>query len=189
MPKNPSSVARLVQSSGPEIEAPPANAGMPPAPFVGECIGTRHPVLAGRVCVRWAASEGSVERWVPTLRGVAVRERERVLLLQTSGEPDPIVVGVLDGFEARAAGRRGPSVELALDEVFTLLAENGQPLLEVVRNAEGPVVRLLTLDTQLELPGKLRIQASDIELSARKGSVRIEADDEVVVQGGMIRLN
>jgi hypothetical protein len=127
---------------------------------------------------------------VPTLRGVAVRERDRVLLLQTANEPDPILVGVVDGFEPRETERRpGPSVELAIDEVFTLLAETGKPLLEIVRNAEGAVVRLLSGETQLELPGKLRIQATDIELSARRGSVRIQSDDDVVVQGEMVRLN
>lgn len=85
--------------------------------------------------------------------------------------------------------RAGPSLALAVDEVFTLVAENGKPLLEIVGNASGPVVRLLCGDTQLELPGKLRIAAADIELTARRGSVRIEADDDVVVQGEMVRLN
>jgi hypothetical protein len=111
-------------------------------------------------------------------------------LLETENELEPIVIGVIDGFEPRETERRaGPSIELAVDETFTLVAENGAPLLEIVRSADGPVVRLLHEDTQLELPGRLRIQASDIELMARGGSVRIEADDDVVVQGEMVRLN
>jgi hypothetical protein len=190
MPKKSSSVARLVGSPAPEVAAAPTHAPSSHAPVVGECIDARHPVLAGRVRVRWAAPDGPVERWLPTLRGVAIRERDRVLLLVTANELEPIVIGVIDGFEPREAERRpGPSVELAIDETFTLVAENGAPLLEIVRSADGPVVRLLHADTQLELPGKLRIQATEIELMARRGSVRIEADDDVVIQGEMVRFN
>jgi len=190
MPKKPSSVAQLVTRSMPEVEAPPASARAPRVPLVAECIDARHPVLAGRVRVRWAAPEGDVERWVPTLRGIAVRARDRVLLLQASDQSDPIVVGVVDGFEPREVERRpGPSIELASDEVFTLRAENGKALLELFQSADGPVVRLLTRDTQIELPGRLRIEATDIELFARRGSVKIEADDDVVVRGEMVRLN
>jgi hypothetical protein len=39
------------------------------------------------------------------------------------------------------------------------------------------------------MPGKLRIQATDIELLARRGSVDIQADYHVVVQGEVLRLN
>jgi hypothetical protein len=190
MPKTARTVARLVNSSAPEAAPAPNSAAASRAPVVGECIDARHPVLVGRVRVRWAAPDGPVERWVPTLRGVAIRERDRVLLLDTANELEPIVIGVIDGFEPREAERRpGPSVELAIDETFTLVAENGSPLLEIVQSADGPVVRLLHADTQLELPGKLRIQATEIELIARRGSVRIEADDDVTIQGEMVRLN
>jgi hypothetical protein len=183
-------IVRLVDLSPPELEATPVSSSTSRAPFVAECIDAHHPVLAGRVRVRWTSPQGTVEQWVPTLRGVAVRERDRVLLLPTPNELEPILVGVVDGFEPRETERRpGPSLELAIDEVFTLLAESGQPLLEIVRNADGPLVRLLSEDTQIELPGKLRIQATDIELSARRGSVRIQADDDVVIQGEMVRLN
>jgi hypothetical protein len=190
MPKKTSTVARLVNSSAPEPAPAPNTTASSHAPLVGECIDARHPELAGRVRVRWVAPDGPVERWVPALRGVAIRERDRVLLLATANELEPIVIGVIDGFEPREAERRaGPSVALAVDETFTLVAENGAPLLEIVRSADGPVVRLLHADTQLELLGKLRIQATEIELMARRGSVHIEADDDVTIQGEMVRLN
>jgi hypothetical protein len=189
MPKN-TTLARLVNSSAPDAPTAPTPTASSRAPFVGECTDARHPVLAGRVRVRCAAPDGPVERWLPALRGVAIRERDRVLLLETANALEPIVIGVIDGFEPREAERRpGPNVELAINETFTLVAENGSPLLEIVRSADGPVVRLLHADTQLELPGKLRIQATEIELLARRGSVRIEADDDVVIQGEMVRLN
>jgi hypothetical protein len=190
MPKKTSTVTRLVNPSAPQVAAAPTPTASPRAPFIGECTDARHPVLAGRVRVRWTASEGPVERWLPALRGVASRERDRVLLLETGTELEPIVIGVIDGFEPREAPRRpGPSVELKVDETFALVAENGAPLLEIMQSAHGPVVRLLHGDTQVELPGKLRIQATDIELLARRGSVHIQADDDVVVQGEMVRLN
>jgi hypothetical protein len=190
MPKNPSNIARLVPSPGSEAEVAPASAVAPGAPLVGECIDARHPTLAGRVRVRWATTEGTLEDWLPALRGLTVRAQDRVLLVQTRAEPAPIVVGVIDGYAPREAEQRpGPSLTLANDEVFTVRAENGTPLLEIARNADGPIVRLLTRDTQLELPGQLRIHAAEIELSARRGSVRIEASEEVVVRGEMIRLN
>jgi hypothetical protein len=55
---------------------------------------------------------------VPALRGVAIRERDRVLLLETATEFEPIVIGVIDGFEPCETPRRaGPSVELKVDDL------------------------------------------------------------------------
>jgi uncharacterized protein (DUF2345 family) len=69
------------------------------------------------------------------------------------------------------------------------MTKEGEPLLEVVREASGPVVRLLQAAARIDLPGALRIEADAIELRARTGEVRIEAADDVVVRGGAIRLN
>lgn len=160
--------------------------------LVAECIAARHPTLEGRVRVRWLAENGELEEsWVPVLRNLAIREHDRVLLLCASNEPQPIVVGVVDGFARRPEPPQhaGVTLELKSDEVVRVLGERGQSLLEISRNAEGPVVRLFTGDTQLELPGKLRIKASEIELCAERGDVRIQANDDVVIQGEMVRLN
>lgn len=160
-------------------------------PVVAECVDARHPILESRVRVRWTSEAGVVEDlWVPTLRGLALREQDRVLL-QPVDNHEPIVVGVVDGFARRElpARRPGPTVELKPDETFTVVTERGEVLLDVIRSAEGPVVRLLSKDTQLELPGKLRISASEIELRAERGSIQIEANDDVVVIGEMVRLN
>jgi len=69
---------------------------------------------------------------------------------------------------------RRPSVvahvlEMKRDEALQVNAENGQPLLHIARNQQGPVIRLLQADTQVELPGKLRITAGAIEMRARAG--------------------
>jgi hypothetical protein len=161
-------------------------------PFVAECIDARHPVLQGRARVRWRSETGAVQDlWAPTLRGVVVREGDRVLLLPATNEAEPIVVGVVDGFARRSEPVRneGPIVELKADEVFRVVTEQGVSLLEIVRNADGPVVRLMQNDAQIEIPGKLLIKASEIELRAERGPVRIDANDDVIVTAEMIRLN
>jgi len=62
-------------------------------------------------------------------------------------------------------------------------------LLHIARNQQGPVIRLLQADTQVELPGKLRITAGAIEMRARAGAVRIDASDDVEIVGEAIHLN
>jgi hypothetical protein len=106
-------------------------------------------------------------------------------------QPDAIVVGVVDGFSHRpeAPKRVAHILEMKSDEVLHDNAENGQLLLEIARNQQGPVIRLLQADTQVELPGKLRITASAIEMRARAGAVRIDASDNVEIVGEAIHLN
>lgn len=160
-------------------------------PRMAECVDARHPTLVGRVRVRWTLAEGGAELWVPTLQGVVVREGDRVLLLEAAGATEPLVIGVVDGFRRRADAPRsaGSTVKLEADEVLQVVTESGDPLLEIVRNADGPVIRLLQKDTQVAIAGKLRIQADEIELTAVRGGLRIDATDDVVVQGETIHLN
>lgn len=131
------------------------------------------------------------ERWLPILRGLVIRERDRVLVMPTANEPEPIVVGVVDGFTRRAEPPQTSAVQLELrgDETFRITGERGQPLVEIVQGSNGPVVRLLHADTELELPGKLKLRAAEIELTASRGDVRIEANDDVSIKGEMVRLN
>jgi len=160
--------------------------------LVGVCLAARHPTLEGRVKVRWLDAQGDLkERWMPKLRSIVVREQDRVLVLRASNEPEPIVVGVVDGFSRRAEPARYPGVTLELkgDEVFRLTSERGQSLLEIVQGTDGPLVRILSADTELELPGKLKIKAAEIELKADRGGVRIEANDDVEIKGEMVRIN
>lgn len=48
---------------------------------------------------------------------------------------------------------------------------------------------LLRADLDLDLPGKLRISAKSIELEPKQGQARIEASDDVVVNGEVIHLD
>ncbi|MDO9015913.1 MAG: hypothetical protein Q8S73_38895 [Deltaproteobacteria bacterium] len=160
-------------------------------PCMGECIDDRHPTLSGRARVRWTDPSGAPrDRWLPTLLGVAVRAGDRVLLVSLAHEPDPVVTGVIDGFATRPdAAATGPVVELAAGESLRVVAADGAALVELRQSPDGPVVRLLSTDAAIELPGRLRLTADAIALHARRGGVEVTASDDVAVQGEAIRLN
>ncbi len=161
------------------------------ANLVGQCIADDHPQQLKRVRVRWLADGDEQEAWVPTLRRLAVRRGDQVLLSRPANWPEPIVVGVLDGFPRRDELERveAARIDLRSDEAVRVAGVNGAPLLELFESEEGPVVRLLQEDTQLELAGALRISAREIALSAREGPIEIDTPDEVIVKGENIYLN
>jgi hypothetical protein len=160
-------------------------------PCVGECLDARHPTLQGRVRVRWTTPTGEPrERWVPTLQGLSVRAGDRVLLVALAHEPEPVVTGVIDGFAARPeATAQGPSVTLAPGESLRVVGADGTALVELRQSPAGPVVRLLSMDAAIELPGRLSVTADAIALHARRGAVELSATDDVAVRGEAIRLN
>lgn len=160
--------------------------------LVGEVTDDRHPSLRGRVRVRWSDLEGQIfEKWLPTLHGLPVRVSDRVLLTQPSNWPEYVVTGVIDGFARRPDVDREEraSLELKRDEVLRVRSQSGEDLLELFDGESGPVVRLLTPDVDIDLPGKLRVRASSIELEAKRGQVRITASDDVIVRGETVHLN
>jgi hypothetical protein len=164
----------------------------PEGHVVATCTEERHPTLTGRIRVRCEDERGCVhENWVATLQGLSVRVSDRVLVLKLPHQPDAIAVGVVDGFSQRPEPPKLVTqiLEMKRDEALQVNAENGQPLLQIARNQQGPVIRLLQADTQIELPGKLCITADAIEMRARAGAVRIDASDDVEIVGEAIHLN
>ncbi|MEZ4453353.1 MAG: hypothetical protein R3B09_28070 [Nannocystaceae bacterium] len=159
--------------------------------LLGECLEDRHPVLRGRVLVRVDGPAGERRFWAPTLQGLAIRPRDRVLLIRPGNASEWIVSGVVDGLAARPEPPTRPAatIELKPDESIQVVASSGAPVLEVRPGAEGPVVRLLRADVRVELPGALEIAAGSIALEATEGKVEIKASDDVVVQGELVRLN
>ncbi len=161
-------------------------------PSVGDCVADRHPTLLGRNHIRHPDGNGEpVERWLASLYGLPVRTHDRVLLLQPGNWPEPVVIGVIDGFAVRPemTSSTAANLELRSDEVIRIHGCRGEPLVEVRQQESGPVVRLLSLDVNLELPGKLKVSAKSIELEARQGGVNIAASDDVNVKGEVIKLN
>lgn len=160
--------------------------------LLGTCVDDRHPTLLGRVRIRWSRTGGEEEeRWLPALQGLALRKGDRVLVQRVENWPEPVVTGVVDGFATRREPETTPalSVELKPDETVEVRAADGSRLLELSPGAHGPVVRIVTPDVDLDVPGRLRLKADVLEFKARRGSVRIDAGDDVVVTGEVIKLN
>lgn len=160
--------------------------------WVGTCTDIHHPVLRGRIEVRWSDHRGQLHtRWLPTLASIAVRAGDRVVCDEPVNFDEPVVMGVLDGFTPRPERptQAGASIALRLDEHLAITDEAGNTLVELRGGGGGPVVKVLHAATTLDLPGKLSIRADAIELAARTGDLRIEARGDVRVNGDFIRLN
>lgn len=174
-----------------EVQSPFAPTGESGS-LVGEVVDVRHPSLRGRVRVRWQDLEGQTfEKWLPTLQSLPVRVADRVLMIRAANWPEPVVTGVIDGFARRPEIERETkaSLELKRDEAIRVQSAAGEDLVEVFEGENGPVIRLLRDDVDLDLQGKLRIRAASIELEAKQGQARIKASDDVVVVGETIHLN
>lgn len=172
------------------IASPPASSTS--VCVVGECVEARHPSLRGRILVRWKEGDGAQrERWLPTLQGLPVREADRVVLLRPSNGDELVVTGVVDGFARRPDPERSnrAMLELRRDEAVRIVGSDGRDLMEVFEGDRGPVVRLLHEDLDIATSGRLRIRARQLQLQAEQGKVEIEATDDIVVRGEVIRLN
>jgi hypothetical protein len=191
---SPEAEANAVLSS--LLEAP-AFVGHTPAPaapsacLIGVCIDDRHPTLLGRARIRWTTSEGRADAWVPLLSSLVVRTGDQVLITQPANGPEPVVVGVVDGFAHRPAAPHHSAASLTLekDEALQIRDARGRPLLELRSSDDGPVVRLLSSNLAFEVEGKLAFRAAAIRVEASSGSVEIEAADDVCVKGEVIHLN
>jgi len=163
----------------------------PAESFVGECEKSRHPTLNGRIFVSWEEGQDCKRAWLPTLHALSVRKCDRVLLQRPTNWPEPIVVGVIDGFAARPEVQ--PSVaatlEVQRDESVRIHSVDGTGLIEIRVAESGPVVRILSRDVDIEFSGALNITADQIALRAQRGPVHIDATDDVVVRGETIQLN
>jgi hypothetical protein len=181
--------ASSISGEGRQMTAP----SMAPHSLVGICLSSEHPILPGRTLIGWDDDdEVSREAWLPRLRGVLLRPGDRVLLTAPANHGEPVVLGVLDGLEVRRPGApadAGPLVRLGQGEALRVASADGTPLLEVGMTDAGPEVRLLVNATGIQVPGKLRFSADDLEFEARQGEVRVNASGDVKVTGEVIRLN
>jgi len=169
------------------IEAPAALA----ASEVGSCVADRHPVLSGRVLVRFERDRGPVEQWLPCLMSVCPRDGDRVLVLRAAGAAEAIVVGVVDGYRRRVEPEPRITNVRAIerDESVRIEAADGRGLVEVRASETGCVVTLLSKDATLAADGALTIEAETVALRARQGAVSVKASEDVEIQGEHVRLN
>src|SRR5690349_19423633 len=93
-------------------EPGPSEAGVP---LVGEVVDVRHPVRAGCVLVALRGPDGrEVQRWLPSLQGLAIRASDRVLVVRPANALEPVVIGVIDGLAPRPEPRRAAAATIAL---------------------------------------------------------------------------
>lgn len=175
----------------PDERAPSRSIDFPAgAVAVGLCVEDRHEVWVGRAKVRWEGA-GSGEAWLPTLRGVVVRSGDRVLVVRPDNLDDPVICGVVDGLRRRKEAPPTTATRLSVrdDESVRVESDDGRPLMEIHRSQAGPVVRLLDDDALVSVDGHLAFRADTLDFEATKGSVRIQAAEDVIVRGEIVRLN
>lgn len=175
-------------------------ASMRSGTLVGECLDTHHPHLPRRVLVRVRDESGKpISAWLPTLVELRIRVGNKLLLSKPDNWPEPVVLGVLGGLDAPAPepdlslatepASSDPQLRLEQGETLQVTGPEGQPLLTISATVDGPVVKLLRSNVEIDMPGVLRIGADRIELAAREGGVDIRADGDTIVRSRTIRLN
>jgi hypothetical protein len=162
-------------------------------PLVAEVIDTHHPHRPGRILVSWTSDDGEDrEAWLHTTTQVRPRTGDRVLLLRPTNYCECIVTAVLSRdpvppqpADGQAVGR----VALQPSESLRVEASDGTPLVEIASSEHGPVVRVLSRDLELAVPGRLRLSADTIECVSGQGGTDLRSDGETVVRAPRIRLN
>lgn len=81
------------------------------------------------------------------------------------------------------------TLQLEPRQAVRILDDRGEPLLDIGWSEAGPVLQLARGDAAIDVAGKLRVHADQIEMIARDGELKMLAKDDVVVRGEKIRLN
>ena len=160
--------------------------------LIGTCLDIEHPSLSNRFLIQWRDVSGKQhEAWLPCLKDIKPARHDRVLLQQPDNWFEPIISGVLDGLSGpkEPEPKPGPALTLEKHKALHVLDSDDKPILQIEQGEKGPILRLLDDDLNIEVKGRLRFSARDIELAARKGGVKIQATDDVVVKGEIIYLN
>ena len=161
-----------------------------------EVLDTHHPHLPGRVGVAWHNPDGTrLERWVSIVSGLHLCRGDQVLMLKPANTSSWVITQKLTSAIAADNQRDTPSdanartLRLERGEVVRVATADGEMLLEVASEREGPVVRLVQPQIDLEVAGRFRVRAETIELEASEGGVDVRTSGEVVMRGRPIRLN
>lgn len=161
---------------------------------VGDITDTHHPDAQGRVCVRWTARDGgSREQWLECLEGMTPRIGDRVTLQQPENWPEPLITGILRrpacGEPVEATTVPAMTLTLEADRCVQIDDARGNGLLQIAASSDGPVVRLLNQNVNIEAVGKLRLCAQTLELEGGRGGVDIRTEADTVVRSRFVRLN
>lgn len=165
--------------------------------LTGKCIEETHPEREGLYRVEYVNDAGeTVRSWAEALRGVRVRQDDRVLLAQPLNRQEPIILGIV-GFSETASPDEASGFEVRENNVVVLkgdmpiqvVTHDGRKLVEIGKSMHGPTIRICQRDATINLPGTLSISAGELKLHSHSGDVRIDADREVSIKGDLIRLN
>jgi len=153
---------------------------------VAECVDDTHPTLRGRVRVRLHDRE----RWIACLASVTPRVGDHLLIANVA-EGTALVVGVVDGVRARRPEATGLEHVRRIrdDEVIVIESSAGEPIVEVRAEAGRTTLRMLAASSRLEAAGKLELAGESVEILASKGSIVLDANEDVRVAGENIFLN
>ncbi|MBL4688214.1 MAG: hypothetical protein JKY37_26745 [Nannocystaceae bacterium] len=154
----------------------------------GEVVDDRHPALVGRIRVHRVGD--AAPHWLSTLRGISARIGDRLVTEFVEGHDDPIVIGVVDGYQERAPGPdRTASLELQRDETITIYTRDGTLLLAIRSGEHGPILRLGGRDVccRRRATSGSKARASRSRQIGNNVSIRSAAD--VDIQGETIQLN
>lgn len=175
------------------VETTRSPAAEGPRSLLGEVIDTHHPDLPGYVFVRWSSGSENYQRWLECVRAVTPRRGDRVLLEQPANWPEALVVATLEppypGTTQAPQCEASQVIAVPSGRCVRVTDARGNPLVEIQGSSQGPVVRLVGDDVDLQVAGKLRLQAGAIELRGGRGGVDIRTEAETVVRGRFIRLN
>ncbi len=172
-------------------------------PLLGVVTDTVDPKQHRRIRVRWQIDETAYEEWLHRTAGFDCVPGDTVLVQSVKNRPEPIATAVLekppensDVKESetaqkalKTAPKAAPAVVLSQGTSVQIVAENGNPLVEVSSTDDGPKLKLLCADTIIDIPGDLSVNAKSIKLTATSGKAELVADDDVVVIGKNIYLN
>lgn len=133
----------------------------------------------------------SHRRRLDVLDGVVIEVSDEVLLIQPANRSEPLVVGTVNRQrKMNSSSTPATSLVLAEGQSIRITDATGTPLLEVSTDAEKSRLRCLQTDVCFEVAGKYSVEADEIELRARHGSLQLEAaQDDIVARGQYIRLN
>ncbi|RQR50492.1 hypothetical protein DIE21_17175 [Burkholderia sp. Bp9140] len=172
----------------------PPNERRDSSTLIGEVTDTHHPDAMGRIRVKWSMQDGSTrEHWLECVDGVKPEIGDRVLLQSPANWPEYLIAGLLKrtGSGEPVEPVVEPAMALALDadKCVQISDASGCPLLQVRASPDGPVVKLLNRNVNIEVAGKLRLSAQTLELEGGRGGVDIRTEADTVVRSRYVRLN
>jgi len=112
-----------------------------------------------------------------------MKSRSAISTVATAASPS-MLAGMQAAVPTMQAPRRrkndANTVVLPSDKSITIVSSEGVPLLEIASGEKGAEIRPVGDDLRIECAGHLNVAA---------GAITMEADDDVVVKGRIIRLN